>query len=176
MTWLWGGRPSEFRNKDEWGWLGNGRVFGRFFRSGLRRFCIRTKFVHDFILNDCQSVLLRFVDAAVVLVEVEDVRREEGGFPANVRDRLLHVNLDQSAPIYRSDSGNGSEQGIRHGDVEALWLLRTKDPQDELNDLPLSRISAIPRVEAVLRVVIPSKFLDMQTILAHPSPFRGVNL
>ena len=166
IVWLWGGCPSGFRNRDEWGWLGNDKVSRRFFHSGLYCFHIRTKLIHDFILRDCQSVHPRFVDVIVVLVEMEDVRREEGGFSANVWDRFFYVFLDQFAPIYKSDSGNGSEQGIRHGDVEALRLLRTEDRQDELNDSTLSRIPAIPRVESVLKVVIPSKLPDMQAILA----------
>ena len=109
------------------GVVGKGRVFGRFFRSGLYRFHIRTKLVHDFILRDCLSVVLRFVDAAVVLVEVEDLGGDKKMFPANVGNGFLHILLNEPSPIDWLDSGDGSEQGIRHGDAEALQLLRTED-------------------------------------------------
>jgi hypothetical protein len=68
-----------------------------------------------------------FVDASVMLVEVEDVGEEKRGYPANVRNVLLHILLDEPSPIDRSDFAHGSEQGVRHCDVEPLRLLRTKD-------------------------------------------------
>ena len=94
------------------------------------------------------------------------MRGEKKRFPADVQDGFFYVLLHQSAPIYRSDSRNRPEQGICHCDVEALRLLQTEDWQDELDNPSLSRIPAIPRVKSALRVVVPYKLLDTQTILA----------
>ena len=46
------------------------------------------------IFRNHQHVFLRFIYAAVVLVEMEDVGGEEGGFPANVGEGFLHLLLN----------------------------------------------------------------------------------
>ena len=166
MAWLWGGHPPGFGNGDKWGWFGNGKISWRFLRFEFYYLRIRTELVYDFVLSNGQRVLFRLVDVAIVLIEVEDVRGEKKRFPADVQDGFFYVLMHQFAPIYRSDSRNCPKQGIRHCDVEALRLLQIEDWQDELDNPPLSRILAIPQVKSVLRVVVPYKLPDTQTILA----------
>jgi hypothetical protein len=90
-----------------------------------------------------QSILLRFIDASVLLIEVEDVEGKEIWFQANVGNGFLHVLLNDPSPIDRPDFAHCSEQGIRHCDTKSLRLLRTKDGQNELYHPPLSIVSAI---------------------------------
>lgn len=51
---------------------------------GFRHFDIWTEFVYNPYLRNGQRVLFRFVDASVVLMEVEDVGGEKIRFSANV--------------------------------------------------------------------------------------------
>ena len=73
--------------------------------------------------NDVQRILFRLVDLVVVLIEVEDVGGDRRWFPTDVGVGFLYKLMDQSVPVYRSDSGNRPKQGIRHCDADVLWLL-----------------------------------------------------
>ena len=55
--------------------LGDGMV-ARFFGFGFRHFDFRSQLINDLVLRTRQCFLLRFVDASVLLIEVEDVGRE----------------------------------------------------------------------------------------------------
>jgi hypothetical protein len=138
-------------------WFGGGRSFRRLFRSGFFEYHFWPQLVGHFVFHYRQSVLLHFVDASVVLVEVEDIGGEKRGFPANVRNVLLHIIMDEPSPIDGPDSAHGSKQGVGHCNTEPLRLLRAKDGQDEFNHPPHIKIPAIYWVESVLQIVIPSK-------------------
>ena len=151
--------------------------FSKFHRSGFCHFDIRTELVYDLILRDGQSVLFRFVDASIVLIEVQDVRKKKRGFLANVGNGFLHILIDEPSQIDRLDSGNCLKQSVRHGDAESFWLLRTKDGQNELNNPPPSLVRQFPRWNLSLGSWSPLNFLTYKPSLrlAHPSPLHGVN-
>ena len=54
----------------------------------------RTELVHHLVLRYRQHIFFHFIDASVVLVEMEDVGGEKEGFPANVREGFLYVLLN----------------------------------------------------------------------------------
>ena len=132
-----------------------------FFCSPLTTHTVASLVGH-FVFHYRQSVLLHFVDASVVLVEVEDIGGEKRGFPANVRNILLHIFLDEPSPIDGPDSAHGSKQGVGHCNTEPLRLLRTKDGQDEFNHPLISKIPTISGMESVLWIVIPSKLAHIK--------------
>jgi hypothetical protein len=171
---LWGGNSPVFRNasgsrsksknrnKIRNSWFRGGKSFRQFFRSGFFEYHFRPQLVGHFVLCYRQSVLLCFVDASVVLLEVEDIGGKKIGFPANVRDVLLHIFLDEPPPIDGPDSAHGSKHGVGHCNTEPLRFLRAKDGQGEFNHPPLSKIPAISGVESILRIVIPSKLAHIK--------------
>jgi hypothetical protein len=88
-----------------------------------------------------------------------------------VGEGFLHVLLNETPPIDWLDSAQCSKQGIRHCDTEPFRLFRTKDEQNELYHFPLSIVSAIPGVESIFQIVLPSEFSYIEIILAASPPF-----
>ena len=88
-----------------------------------------------------------------------------------MEDGPLHYLVNDQPPIHGPDSGNGTKQGVSHGQANLLRLVRIEDGHEIFEYSPLSKVPAVPRVEAVLRVQVRSKLPRKQPVSASGPSF-----
>ena len=100
----------------------------------------------------------------MVFVKMHNEGGDIRGFLAYLRNAPCHDFVNDHPPVHWSDSGKSPEQGVGHSEGYPFWLFRIKDGHHELYHPPFSRIYAVRRMEALLRIDLPFKLFGSQTI------------